>query len=272
MSTDLPLSVVVEGTGDLDLVMVHGFGGSRFTWRFWQPELRKRARLHLIDLKGFGAAPKPSDDAYTPRDLSGLLVRYVKEQGLQRWVMMGHSMGGGLTLMTHMALQDQGGSLPLGLVLVAAAAYPQKMPSLIGLARNPVLGPALFAAMPAKAMIRMGLKAAYHQDRTPDEATVEGYTAGLVTKGAKEALRKTAINLVPDDLDAFTRRIPDIATPALLIWGKQDQVVPFWVGERLNNELPNSELVAFDGCGHVPPEEMAEETLAPVLDFLDQLD
>jgi len=264
----LPLHVEVEGEGDLDVVLIHGFGASRFTWRFWQPELRSRFRLHLIDLKGFGAAPKPNDDNYSPRDHSDLIVRYVQYANLKNYVLVGHSMGGGLALMTHMALEDSGGRLPIGLILVAAAAYPQKMPSLIGLARNPILGPALFASVPARLMIKMGLKAAYHPDRPPTSETIDGYVEGLSSPGAKEALRKTAINLVPPNLEAFTSRLPLIRTPTLLIWGKQDHVVPYWVGERLHRELENSELVSLDECGHVPPEEMAPESLEPVLRFL----
>ena len=63
-----------------------------------------------------------------------------------------------------------------------------------------------------------------------------------------------------------------IDTPALLLWGRHDHVVPLWVGERLSRELPRAELVVIERCGHIPPEERPEETLAHLRSVLTRVE
>ena len=63
---------------------------------------------------------------------------------------------------------------------------------------------------------------------------------------------------------------PILDVPTLLLWGRHDRVVPLWVGERLAEQLPQAELEVFERCGHVPPEELPEETLGAVTAFLDR--
>jgi pimeloyl-ACP methyl ester carboxylesterase len=56
----------------------------------------------------------------------------------------------------------------------------------------------------------------------------------------------------------FVTRIPNIQQPALVITGGSDAVVPVSDSQRLDSELPNSELVILPSCGHVPQEECTE--------------
>ena len=76
-------------------------------------------------------------------------------------------------------------------------------------------------------------------------------------------------NIVPDNLDELALRYPEIEIPTFLLWGDHDSVIPLWVGERLADELPNAALTVLDACGHVPPEEKPEESLAAFEAFLD---
>ena len=61
MTDALPLGVERHGPepgpGTDTFVLLHGFGGSRFTWRHWTPELARRGHVVEVDLKGFGSAP-----------------------------------------------------------------------------------------------------------------------------------------------------------------------------------------------------------------------
>ena len=56
--------------------------------------------------------------------------------------------------------------------------------------------------------------------------------------------------------------------PVLLIWGKQDKVVPINAGHIYNQSIAGSELAAFDGCGHRPEIEKTDEFIARVQNFL----
>ena len=58
-----------------------------------------------------------------------------------------------------------------------------------------------------------------------------------------------------EDTPDLAARIPDIQQPALVITGDSDAIVPVTDSQRLDSELPNSELVILPSCGHVPQEE-----------------
>ncbi len=68
-----------------------------------------------------------------------------------------------------------------------------------------------------------------------------------------------------DFLDA---RLGEIKKPTLIIWGKQDGLLPVADAERFNKGIAASELVIFDQTGHVPQFEKAAEFNKTVLAFL----
>jgi 2-hydroxy-6-oxonona-2,4-dienedioate hydrolase len=53
--------------------------------------------------------------------------------------------------------------------------------------------------------------------------------------------------------------LPQIKTPTLLIWGKNDSVTPPFVGEKFRDAIKNSKLVWMDHCGHAPMLEKPTE-------------
>ena len=63
-----------------------------------------------------------------------------------------------------------------------------------------------------------------------------------------------------------------IPVPTLLLWGDSDNVVPTWVGERLEQDLPDARLVVLRDCGHLPPEEKPDESFEALTAFLDETD
>ena len=63
------------------------------------------------------------------------------------------------------------------------------------------------------------------------------------------------------------KMLDKVTQPALLIWGAEDRVILLEDGRRLQSSLPNSRLVVFDHCGHLPQEEMPERFTREVLDF-----
>jgi pimeloyl-ACP methyl ester carboxylesterase len=56
--------------------------------------------------------------------------------------------------------------------------------------------------------------------------------------------------------------------PTLILWGKQDPVVPLSVGELYHKQIAGSKLVAFDNCGHMPEIEKSAEFIKQVESFL----
>jgi pimeloyl-ACP methyl ester carboxylesterase len=253
-------------------VLLHGFGASRFTWRLWVDDLARTHTVHLVDLFGFGAAPAPADDRYGPIEQAEAVTRWLREHDVRGAVLVGHSLGGGVALLVALRLAELGEADRVrALVSVAGPAYPQAIPRYIALARVPLLGRVLFATLGADRIVRRVLRYIVFDPAAVTEAQVEGYAAPLRGGRARRALIATAAQIVPVGLGALTRRFREIAQPALLLWGRHDHVIPLWVGERLQRELPRARLVVLERCGHVPSEERPAESLAAVRAFLREI-
>jgi len=270
----LPLHVEVSGAepgpGVDTFLLIHGYGACTFTWRYWAPRLAERGHVVAADLKGFGRAPKPEDGLYAPADQAALVCRLIQERDLRNLTLVGHSLGGGVSLLTGLRLLDEGGERLRRLVIVSGAAYEQRMPPFVRLADYPTLSSAAFKALGAPLIVRAVLEQIVYDRSAVSADQVRGYAEPLGSAAAVSALLETARQIQPPDLDATTARYPDLDVPALLLWGRDDRVVPLAIGERLARELPRARLHVLERCGHLPAEERPEESWGLLERFLDR--
>lgn len=96
------LSVEVVGSGP-DVVLIPGFASSREVWRVEADRLKATHRVHLVQLAGFAGEPWVHGDGPFVQPMADELARYVREAGLDRPTVVGHSMGG----MTAVLLAQQ---------------------------------------------------------------------------------------------------------------------------------------------------------------------
>jgi pimeloyl-ACP methyl ester carboxylesterase len=87
------LSVEVVGSGP-DVILIPGFASSREVWRAEAERLKETHRVHLVQLAGFAGEPWTHGDGPFLEPMLAELARYVREQGLERPAVIGHSMGG----------------------------------------------------------------------------------------------------------------------------------------------------------------------------------
>lgn len=273
---DLPLHVQESGTASAPgvdtFLLLHGYAGSSFSWRYWAPGLAERGHVLLVDLKGFGRAPKPMDGEYGPADQAALVTRLIEQRGLTRLTLIGHSLGGGVALLTALGLASAGDPRLDRLVLVASAAYEQRMPPFVKLADHPRLSSLLMGALGARLLVRSVLRTIVYDASRVNDTQVRGYADPLQTSGAVRALIEAARQLRPGNLDELAASYPRIDVPTLLLWGRQDPVVPLAIGERLARELPSAHLHVLESCGHLPAEEHPEASFAALTAFLDRQD
>ena len=271
---DLPLHVETHGApagADVDTyVLIHGYGASAFTWRYWAGPLARRGHVVLVDLKGFGAAPKPDDGRYAPDDQTELVHRLLLQRDLRRVTLIGHSMGGGIALFLALRLLREQPARLHRLVVVSGAAYEQKLPPFVTFAQRPRLCTFAMRVLGTRRVIGTVLRQIVHDGECVTGSVVEGYAEPLDSAEAVRALIAAALRMVPADLEQKVARYPEIDVPTLLLWGRHDRVVPLSIGERLATELPRARLTVLEKCGHIPPEELPEESLTAVLRFLDE--
>jgi len=92
------LSVEVVGAGP-DVILIPGFASSREVWRTEAERLKASHRVHLVQLAGFAGEPWSHGDGPFLEPMLAELARYVREAGLERPAVIGHSMGGASAVM-----------------------------------------------------------------------------------------------------------------------------------------------------------------------------
>ncbi len=262
----LPLHVEQYGEGHRQIMMLHGFGANSYTWRSWIGGLAKEHRVWSVELKGHGSAPAPPDDLYSIHDHADLVRRLIVQQDLRQLTLVGHSMGGGVALLVVLRLLEE--ERLERLVLVSSAAYPQRLPPFISLSAHGPVSEFGLRLFPKRLLIRLVLRSIVYDRQSVTDAQVAAYAEPFYKAAHRAALIKTATRMIPPDFGEITRRFPEIELPTLLLWGRQDRVVPLAVAEKLLAALPKAQLEVIEECGHVPPEEMPKESLKIVQKFL----
>ena len=267
-----PLELHYETYGQGDTVIfLHGLGGSLYTWRHLVGPLAPHYRLILFDLKGAGESPKPYDGKYSMFDQADLIYRFILQNDLQQVTLVGHSFGGGVALLVALKLTQKEPARLSRLILLDTIAYPQKLPGVIRMLRMPVLGWLGLHLIPDRTKVYSMMESLYYDDSKISPEDVEAYAAPLALPGAKHALRETARQIIPDNIDEITGMYPRINVPTLIIWGQEDKIIPLENGVRLHKALKNSRLVVIERCGHDPPDEKPEEVMKVIGEFLTDL-
>ncbi|MCE7915540.1 MAG: alpha/beta hydrolase [Nitrosomonas sp. PRO4] len=265
---ELQLAFHSAGTGD-PVMLIHGFGASSYSWRHIIEPLAQKNRVIAIDLKGFGDSPKPRDDAYSVYEQARLIRNFILKNDLKNLHIIGHSYGGGVALAASIYLAESNPGLQKSLVLIDSIAYPQELPGFVKILATPVLGPLVTYALPNTLQVKNLLQKVYFNDDLIPQEAVDHYAANLAKPDAKYALLTTVRQILPDDLQAFSDNYASLTIPSLIIWSREDEIVPLAVGKRLHENLPNSKLVIMSGVGHAVQEEKPSLLLPHLRHFLE---
>ena len=266
-SDTINLNFKSHGSGP-PILMLHGFGGSSYTWRHLIQPWAESNRLILIDLKGFGESPKPKDNLYGLQDQADLIHQFIVQHDLRGLTLVGHSMGGAIALLVSLRLIEEEPERLSTLVLIDSAGYKQELPAFIDILTKPILRWIAFTFLSDKKRVRRTLKEAYFVNTKITRDQVSAYAKPLGDDGAVHALVKTANKLKHDNTDYIAKRLRNITVPTLIIWGRNDEIIPLEFGNRFDADIPNSELAIIDSCGHIPHEEEPVETTKILRTFL----
>jgi pimeloyl-ACP methyl ester carboxylesterase len=230
------------------VVFLHGSGGSHHTWRDQWAGLKGVARLVVPDLPGHAESLGPPWE--TVEGYAAWLADFVKEAGLSKFVLAGHSMGGAIALQA--ALSRIGG---LEALILAGTGAKLKVSPVIfdGIAaRFKEFAPELVDWMMAKAA-----GPALREDVTRDV---------LSTKPSTFASDFRAC-------DAFDvrGRLGEINVPALVVVGDDDRLTPLKYSEFLATNLRGAVLKIIRGAGHIAMLEKPAEMNNVIASFLHSL-
>ncbi|MBF4509492.1 MAG: alpha/beta hydrolase [Aeromicrobium sp.] len=267
------------GSGSPVIVLMHGFGASTFSWRDVIGPLAERGTVIAFDRPAFGLTGRPmpgewdpgayaGGSPYAPEAQADLVVGLLDALGHERAVLVGHSAGGSVALLTALRHADRVEAL----VLEDAAIYTEGGPPafIYPLLQTPQvrrIGPLVARSIGGTAGERF-LESAWHDPSRITVETREGYRLPLQVRDWDRALWELTVARSPQRLG---ERAGEVMAPTLVITGVEDRIVPAEESERLAREIAGATLVSIEGCGHVPHEECTEEFVYAVYRFLDVL-
>lgn len=200
--------------------------------------------------------------------ITRLVYQFITEHDLKNLTLVGHSWGGGVALVTSLYLAETSPKRQKRLILIDSIAYPQEPPSFIKVLATPILGPLFVSLVPEKVQVNSVLEMVYYHDEAIPEDAVRVYAEHLKKPDAKQAVLQTARQVIPSDIEGLSQKYSQIATPTLILWGEEDELVPLSVGQRLHIAILDSKLVVFENIGHAPQEEYPAGVLSAVGAFL----
>ena len=245
------------------LVLVHGTSDSLHTWEGWVKALSAQHRVISFDLPGFGLTGPSASGDYRGDTYARFVLALMDRLQVQRFAIGGNSLGGEVAWRTAWLAPQRVSKL----ILVDAAGPDFKSESVpIGflVARLPVLNRAFEALLP-RPMVVASVRNVYGDPSRVSDELVERYYQMALREGNRRALVQ---RLQQNQRGADAERIRELKLPTLILWGGKDKLVPLSVGRQLRQDIAGSELVVFDDLGHVPQEEDAARTVAPVKAFL----
>ena len=251
------------------LILLHGAYASVHAWESWVDELGDKFRLISFDLPGYGLTGAIPGGDYSRANMSRTLDQIMRLMKLERAVIVGHSMGGGVALQYALDHPEK----IRGLILIASSGMrrtaDEEVPSTFGLADISWLQPILRYVTP-RFMIASALRdSVADPDNFVTDEQVTRYWELIRMTGSREAMLQRQNSR--DTVAPLESRLIEITIPALLIWGAQDKVVPLAHGARMNSAIFNSRLIAYPDIGHLPMEEAPARTAAEARAFVDAL-
>jgi len=254
-------------------VLVHGVGGWAENWRPVMPALASTGRQVIaLDLPGFGQSEAPRrvryfgpEEAFYPR----FVIAAMDVLGIERAHIAGNSMGGAIAYMTAVTAPMRTRSI----VLVAPGGLGRDVAFFLRACSLPGFG--LVARLPRpRGAARNVLRTCFYDAGriTPElyeEAErygnssfpefVRALSAGVGIRGVRRSLR-----------DAWVARSALYTGPALVVWGREDFVLPLRHLADVHATLRQAQVALIDHCGHMPQAERPDEFLAATLPFLDR--
>ena len=238
-----------EGGNGPPLVFVHGLGAESLNWVQAMLDLRGNFHVYAIDLLGHGDTQRP-DIAYSIEQQSEMLRQFLATQNIKSADLVGVSMGGWVSLklaVEHPEVVHR---------LVVADAAGLKFQTNITVKNFLPATPEEFAAFMTMLTPRQ-----YHAPYPVQR--------DFLNQVAEHAwITRRIFDSFLTYQDVLDGKLQGIKAPVLIIWGKQENLIPLSVGEQMKQQLPNASLVVCTDSGHLAVYECWNKLEPEVAKFL----
>lgn len=247
------------------ILLIHGFTAFNLVWsEVLLPIAAAGFRVIAPDLLGHGFSDKPKDGEYTIDAQARMITRLMDCLGIEQATLVGNSYGGAIAATCALDYPAR----VKRLVLVGSVINDEaKKQFMLRLASSPLVGDIVTPLlMDSNLVIRRRLKKIHSEfaHLLFDEKRLQARHLPLKAASTQRAILRTLRRWKAGRIECEAH---NIRQPALLIWGEHDTDTPLRLGKRLNNLLPDSRLIVFRECGHLPQEEYPVEFTKLVTDF-----
>lgn len=264
------LAYIDEGEGS-PVILIHGLGSYIPAWKQNIPALSKTHRVIALDLPGFGKSSKTAED-YTIPFFARTVADLQDSLGIDKAVWVGHSMGGQIALQGALSFPDKIARL----VLLAPAGF-ESFTEQDAALLTAYVTPESIKATP-ESVVRQTFKATFFE--FPEEAAFMADDRIAIRQAEHfDRYARAYAGSVEAMLEGpVLSQLPEITQPALVIFGKQDMLIPNkqlhagltteGVAKAGADKLPDSRLEMVDNAGHFVHFEQSEKVNRLVQNFI----
>ena len=253
------------------LVLIHGFMGYSYSWRFNLEPLGQHFSVYAMDFPGCGFSQRPNCSECTLAGEAEGLLRFLRELNIEQADIVGSSRGGGIAIVLAAMAAQRGESHRIKRLVLVSPINPWSSHGkvLTRLLATTLGGLYVVHVQPRMRLIsRRYFTALYGDPKRIAPGAFDAYASGMEPAGSFEHLLRI-LRSWKDDLSLIGDSLREIAGwPTLLLWGSRDRAVYPSSIHQLQRHLKNSALVMFPGAGHMPYEEVPDEFNRVLCDFL----
>lgn len=260
-SNGIEIYYEIAGEGE-PLVLISGLGYPLWQWHKMVPYLSQAFKVITFDNRGVGQTDKPAGP-YTASMLAADTVGLLDALGIEKAILMGHSMGGFIAQAFALSYPARVNKLVLASTNFGGPHHipitPEAMAVLIDMKSDPVT------------RFKNGLTvstAPGYSENHPEmiQAWLEWRIANPVDVAGYQAQMAIGLGLLPEAA-SFEHKLNQVSAPTLILFGAHDKVVPPANADLLASKLSKSQVIILPGGGHFFPIEIPEMAADAVIQF-----
>ena len=233
------------------IVCVHGYTGSADAFNALARRLQDRYRVLALDVRGHGESAWSEAGAYRYADQASDLAEFAKQLGLDKFVLIGTSMGGIIAMAYAAEHAERLSGLVVNDIGPDAEAGTQRITQMVG------SRPDEFATLEEAMAYRRAMSPILAARSTEDQREL---ALGVLRRGAggkwgwkmDPAYIRQRVERGPPARPPLWPALQALPCPTLVVWGTESDVLSEAQARRMVDVLPRGELVRVPGIGHAP--------------------
>lgn len=249
-----------QGSGGTPILLLHGFDSSLLEFRRLLPLLATENETWTVDLLGFGFTDRIAGIPFSPTAIKTHLYYFWKTLIQKPVILVGASMGGAAAIdftLNHPEVVEK-------LVLIDSA----------GMTGSKIMGKLMFPPLGYLAteflrhpQVRLGISRSAYKDKKL--ASVDAHVCAALHLQMPNWNQALIAFTKSGGYTSFTKKLAEIKQQTLILWGKQDRILPMTDAYKFKQAIPQSQLIWIENCGHVPHLEQPQVTAEHILRFRD---